>query len=284
MITFKSPPLPHYVLGGSDTYKPGRNHLARKNIGVFDLIFVVRGCLYMGEENQRWSVQAGETLILRPDRYHYSYQPCDETTNFHWIHFQTTGPWNEFNPVNPQAEKKKNSWYEPIEYFYIQLPRYCKTSDPHKINLIMKQMIALESQHSSISQWKQQEMFQQLLMSLKEEKNYTETERIRQVAERCIIFLKENYTEKINYKDLQKALHFHPAYISRCMKQMIGLTPLEYLTQYRIGNAKMLLINTDLPIEQIALKVGFNSATYFIRSFVNRENITPKVYRQQFRT
>ncbi|MCC2685780.1 MAG: AraC family transcriptional regulator [Paenibacillaceae bacterium] len=47
----------------------------------------------------------------------------------------------------------------------------------------------------------------------------------------------------------------------------------------KIKHAKMLLLTTDLPIEEIASKAGFSSASYFCQSFKSCENITPSRFR-----
>jgi YesN/AraC family two-component response regulator len=87
----------------------------------------------------------------------------------------------------------------------------------------------------------------------------------------------------VKYDWLKKDLHFHPAYISRCMKQVYGSTPLAYLMRYRVEQSKVLLMNTNLPVQQVSLDVGFSNATYFIRCFSKAEGMTPRTYRQKFR-
>ena len=52
IIHMTIPPLPHYIIGGYTIAPPGRKHPTRRNIEVFDLLVVTRGCLYIGEEDR----------------------------------------------------------------------------------------------------------------------------------------------------------------------------------------------------------------------------------------
>ena len=94
MLQFIVPPMPHYIVGGEDTYQVGDSHAARSNIRVFDLLLVMRGCLYLEEEGTTYAVKGGSFLILRPDCSHRSTRVCEEETHFYWIHFQTVGDWH----------------------------------------------------------------------------------------------------------------------------------------------------------------------------------------------
>jgi hypothetical protein len=85
---FSSPPLLHYVVSGEDTYVPGIFHLSRKNLGVFDILIVTSGCLFMTEEDSSWEIRAGEFLLLRPDAFHKATSPTTETTHFYYLHVQ----------------------------------------------------------------------------------------------------------------------------------------------------------------------------------------------------
>lgn len=73
------------------------------------------------------------------------------------------------------------------------------------------------------------------------------------------------------------------AYLSRLMKQELKATFIDYLTSYRIKNAKELLLQSgdDLKMYQIAAKVGFSSQHYFSRVFRNIEEMSPMEFRRK---
>lgn len=117
LLTFRSPPLPFFIESNRRTYQAGEEHPNRTNIGVFDMLFVHEGALHLAEGDNKWLLGPGDVLILRPDSYHYSYQPCQETTVFDWIHFQTVGAWEETE--GSQSGSLRGDYYT----YAIRLPK-----------------------------------------------------------------------------------------------------------------------------------------------------------------
>ena len=69
---------------------------------------------------------------------------------------------------------------------------------------------------------------------------------------------------------------------SRCIelfKKSAGTTFSHYLTNLRITNAKKLLTTTDISINEISLKTGFNDYFYFLKTFKKYTGHTPSEYR-----
>ncbi|MCQ6557344.1 AraC family transcriptional regulator [Paenibacillus mendelii] len=279
---FIAPPLPHYIVGGEDTYEIGQVHPNRSSISVFDMVIVTKGALFFQEEDRQWSVKPGEALILHPDRRHFAYHPCTATTHFYWIHFQSTGEWTEVSEIVPDMNKRTKQLYQRIEEFPIHLPRFCSFTSPASAYEKLKTLLQLEGNPSTDSKWRQQAVFQSLLFDMNE-KQKQQASPIERLAEAVETYLRQNYRNRVCYDDFRNRLHFHPTYITRCMKQIYGCTPLEYLTRYRVEQSKLLLVNTDMSIYTIAQEVGFSTSTYYIRCFVKIETVTPKHYRQRFR-
>lgn len=61
---------------------------------------------------------------------------------------------------------------------------------------------------------------------------------------------------------------------------MLGITPNDFLRNVRLKHAAHLLSNTDMPINQIALSVGFQSPRYFSQYFNKMFGVTPSEYRK----
>ena len=56
----------------------------------------------------------------------------------------------------------------------------------------------------------------------------------------------------------------------------------EYLTRLRLTRAKELLRATDLPVSEVAYRVGMENTSYFISVFRSREGATPQQYRRRW--
>lgn len=67
----------------------------------------------------------------------------------------------------------------------------------------------------------------------------------------------------------------------RVFKRQMGVTPYEYLTEYRINMAKILLRTTYKSVFEIAFDVGYNSKSNFIAKFHSMTGVTPSQYRKE---
>lgn len=95
-----------------------------------------------------------------------------------------------------------------------------------------------------------------------------------------------NYIHEFFYKDitneeLSKISGYHPYHLNRLMKQFTGTTLHQYIIDYRIESAKSMLRETDLPINLISIKCGYNNFSNFSCDFKRKTALTPSLYRKQ---
>jgi AraC-like DNA-binding protein len=279
-VQFIAPPLPHLLECGRSDYKPGDTHPNRRNIGVFDMIIIRSGVLYIGEEQMEWAMKPGDMVLLRPDAWHYSVRPCEVETSFYWLHIQTAGSWrvtDTADQVHPDRERRGAA--SPYVY---QFPKYGPLPHPEPIYDLLETMLQASSEPRSYAFWQQQTAFVELLRQLDIRLFADRNSPAVTLAEQTEAYLKNNYRAPISNEMLSHTLHFHHNYISRCMKQVYGVTPQEYLLRYRLDQAKLLLLRTDWPIARIAEEVGFEHAAYFTRRFTEHVGHSPREYRQRY--
>lgn len=89
-----------------------------------------------------------------------------------------------------------------------------------------------------------------------------------------------HYSEKITLSSLASKIGVGERQLSRIIKKRYKTTFKEKLTSVRLENAKELLAETDLTIEEICSKTGFCSASYFIKTFRRFESKPPSQYRK----
>lgn len=98
--------------------------------------------------------------------------------------------------------------------------------------------------------------------------------------EQVVNFIKNNYHREIKIEELSRISGYSLYHFSRIFKEYTSFSPNEYITKVRINNAKHLLKNSELPIDVIAGKCGFNTQNYFIKVFKAWESVTPGYYRR----
>lgn len=105
-----------------------------------------------------------------------------------------------------------------------------------------------------------------------------------EIIRRVIRFIEDNYKDNITLNDVAEAVHINASYLSTLFKNEMGIAFTYYLTELRIDKSLRLLVDTNLSLTEIALSIGFNSQSYFIKVFKNIIGMTPKEYRKESNT
>ncbi|OAS21457.1 hypothetical protein A8708_31140 [Paenibacillus oryzisoli] len=105
---------------------------------------------------------------------------------------------------------------------------------------------------------------------------------VKKTVETAMIYLQNNYMKEISLDSCADHAGTNTVALSKAFKQVNGKNFIDYLTELRIDKAKDLLSQTDLKINDIAEKVGYQPS-YFNRIFKKQESITPSQYRDLYR-
>ncbi len=92
-------------------------------------------------------------------------------------------------------------------------------------------------------------------------------------------YIDENCGGEITLEDIGRQFGFNISYFSRIFKTAVGMGFSDHLNFVRIHRAEILLKETDLSIVDIAINVGFSSASYFNKVFKRIKNCSPTQYR-----
>ena len=86
---------------------------------------------------------------------------------------------------------------------------------------------------------------------------------------------------KIN--DVAQQIGINRSYLTSIFRKQVGMSPQEYLMQYRMDKAQDLLVESDISVQEIALRVGYENALTFSKIFKSYYGLSPAHYRQQKR-
>lgn len=99
-------------------------------------------------------------------------------------------------------------------------------------------------------------------------------------VEQSIHYIRRNYNEPLNLNKLAEIANLSPYYYAHCFKEETGFSPMEYVTNTRLEQAKVKLIRTQKTVEEIADEIGYSSSSSFINMFVKKVGYSPKQYRK----
>jgi AraC family transcriptional regulator len=98
---------------------------------------------------------------------------------------------------------------------------------------------------------------------------------------RATEYMAANLAEPISLADIAAASGLSRMHFAAQFRAATGLRPHEYLLQRRIERARELLLNSRLPLVEIAFEVGFKTQAHFTTVFARFVGETPNVWRQR---
>ena len=96
-------------------------------------------------------------------------------------------------------------------------------------------------------------------------------------------YIRENYTSKIQIKDISDRLGISSRYLSKIFLEHMDMTLLNYINTYRMNQAIHLIAETDMTMTKFAGKIGINDSQHFSKLFKNIIGSTPCEYRKILR-
>lgn len=94
-------------------------------------------------------------------------------------------------------------------------------------------------------------------------------------------YIEKSYMNSITLADMAQVSGMSASHFSVLFHEFFRQTPIDYLNSYRIERASLLLINSDIPVTEVAYRCGFNDSSYFVKVFKKYKKITPKKYRNE---
>lgn len=109
--------------------------------------------------------------------------------------------------------------------------------------------------------------------------NKSQAETIQRVCD----FIHKNYERSISLEKVASIANLSLSGFNYFFKRCTHKSFTDYLMNYRISKASMLLIETDLSISEVSFKTGFSSVSYFNRIFNKIKGLNPSEYRQMMK-
>ena len=95
-------------------------------------------------------------------------------------------------------------------------------------------------------------------------------------------YIHTHFAETISVDQLAKEAHISKRVCFRLFRDNLHISPLEYMTEYRLRKAYQQLVETDTTITQIAYNCGLGSSSYFGKVFKAHFNCSPAQFRKEW--
>ncbi len=107
--------------------------------------------------------------------------------------------------------------------------------------------------------------------------------RDRSRAVKAALWLDEHSHQAVTLEDAASDLELSPFHFLRLFARVLGVTPHQYLVRSRLKRAARLLSGDDRSITDIAIDVGFNDLSNFVRTFHRAAGVSPRAFRNAAR-
>lgn len=92
--------------------------------------------------------------------------------------------------------------------------------------------------------------------------------------------IEKRYNQKLSIEELAKNASLSPGYFIRAFKKAYKTSPIDYQMELKINAAKSYLLTSELPMKEIASRVGFSDVYYFSKTFKKHLGVPPSVFRK----
>lgn len=123
------------------------------------------------------------------------------------------------------------------------------------------------------------ELWASLIDILKDRESTSSTVEHSELYTQMLAYIDAHFTEELYLKDIANNLYINFSYACELFKKHSGTTFSKHLTNLRMKKSAELLLSTDLTIEEICYRVGYNNYSYFNKIFRKTFAITPYQYR-----
>lgn len=227
------------------------------------IIYCVRGSGVLKLDGESYEINAGDGFYLPPNVPH-EYYPTDEVWETHWITFEGREIVNM------------------MEYIKLEKARVFRIHDVNSLDAIFKKMLYLMrtnyyygGQQCSAHLY---QFFIEFNRVVNMQNGTQDSAKLNQLQP-VIDYLNANYRKDITLAELSDLIGLSPQYLCRLFKECLNLRPFEYLARKRVQQAKLLLLEDKLNINEIASEVGYNDCSYFCAVFKRHEMLSPAEFR-----
>lgn len=267
MLSF-SVNFPVNVQNGGLFISRGMGTHPTRRLSSHELIYVVRGTLSLQEENTRFDLQAGESLLLFPGREHKGVTTFDPELKFYWLHFDIVG-----NTTLIQSQRNNPS-------LQLDIPQHCKVRDTETV-LTLFRLFLYEQERGGNS-------LKLFLVLLLQEVSRAWPENVEPggpgvaLAYKARELMTTQYHLPLGASALASRLHCNTDYLGRVFRLTFQMTLTDALHKNRVAAAEKLLLANTGNVADVARQTGFNDVAYFRRVFRKLLGITPAAYKKLY--
>ncbi|MDF1884224.1 helix-turn-helix domain-containing protein [Sulfurimonas sp. SAG-AH-194-C21] len=240
------------------------------------LIHVFNGSKTIHVEDDDYSIQEYQSAFISKGQYFISEQLSDEKSYFDgmMVFFDDEFLHKLFTKYDTLKEKMDGE--TPSALFIVE-----DSTPLHETMLSTKNYIKRESNEPALVQLKFEEIFLQLIQSNKSKKILHYLQSLYTSS----VYKFQDFIENGEFTTVKEMMHeskLSEPLFRKTFAKLYKTTPKEWLLKKSLLKAKSLLEEKSLSVTQVCFECGFNSLSWFTKSFKEEFGTTPKKYQQNY--
>lgn len=244
----------------------------------YEIYYLYSGERYYFVQDKSYHIKSGSLVFIKPYYVHYTTNCSDFGYDRHLVSFNE----NFIKHILQLSENEDLLQCFDNDICVLNLNMH----DRYYVESVLKAMEYEEKTNMADDSLMKKMLLAQLLVFANrnfEKLKYKGTEYLsfsHKTVSLVTAYINKNYMDEIALYDIAKKFHVNSNHLSRIFKKYIGFSFTEYVNGIRVKEAQTLLRETNLKVQDISDKVGFNSSTQFGRSFKKISGISPNTYRK----
>lgn len=103
----------------------------------------------------------------------------------------------------------------------------------------------------------------------------------KSIVDEVVAYINENLECEMTRESLAESVYLNADYLARIFKKKTGESIGNYIQERRMERALEYLQHSDVPVNMVAVKCGYDNFSYFSKVFKSRTGLTPKEYRKE---
>ncbi len=217
------------------------------------LHFVVSGKGAFAVDDRTYKVSSMQCFIVRPNEKIFYQADEDEPWHYIWIAFTS------------DIEMPTPMMHEDV------------LSAP-SLNIVFSEVLEAKNKKNGQQEYLSAKSWEIVSYFCTHDKS--NVNRIRDYVERAKTFIESDFNTGITVADIAKQLNLDRSYFSTMFKKNVGISPQEYLNEYRLSMAAKLLISGQKSVSETAYATGYTDIVNFSRMFKKHFGISPSEYKK----
>lgn len=268
----------------------------RRRIYDHQIMYCVNGGAKIVIEDNKYKLDPGSLVLIKPNKLHSFYLDKGKDTDIIWVHFDFIYREDVLGLQELLRSRGNTLFSKQLDEVDLIRPEvilsdgtrfneYTQVLDKALADDVFYDILDKFSNHNQLWQLYCKTLILKILEIILDsadiDQRYNTKKNSQKIVEEVKRYIDKYYFRKLSMNEIGTYFKYNPDYIAKLFKKHMGTTIVKYTNQIRIEKAKILLIKTNLSIEEISKIVGFSDMFYFSKKLKQIEGVSPLQFRKQ---